>query len=122
MRKPTKAAAIAVMVAALGFGGAADAFAWQTHWKTSGKKQTSKAAHVSKGKHFLHVGVSGNGKTRFTAKLYKKVKGKDPLIQTVKGKDSGQDWMGKYKKLSAGTYYFTFSYPKKGKKAFGGVQ
>lgn len=121
-RRASKTAVVAAMVAALGIGGAADAFAWQTNWTTSGKKQTSKAAHVSKGKHFLHVGVSSNGKTGFTAKLYKKAKGKDPLVQTVHGKDNGQEWMGNYKKLSAGTYYFTFSYSKKGKKAFGGVQ
>ena len=110
------------MVVALGVGSAADAFAWQTKWTTSGKTQTSKVGHVSKGKHFLHVGITGNGKSTFSARLYKKAKGKDPLIQTLKGKDNGASWMANYQKLSAGTYYFTFNYPKKGKKAFGGVQ
>jgi hypothetical protein len=121
-RRASKAVGVAAMVVALGIGSTAEAFAWQTQWTTNGKKQTSKARHVSKGKHFLHAGVYGSGRTKFTAKLYKKVKGKDPLIQTVKGKDNGQDWFADFKKMSAGKYYFTFQYPKKGKKAFGGVQ
>ncbi|UFQ15561.1 MULTISPECIES: hypothetical protein [Streptomyces] len=96
---------------------------WHKKWTTNGKSsQHSKAYHVSKGKHFLHFGIKGNGRTKFTATLYKKVKGKDPVIQRLKNKPAKNvEWMADWKSMSAGEYYISWKYPKKGHKAFGGV-
>jgi hypothetical protein len=118
-----KAAGVGAMALALGLGSAGDALAWQTSFTSNGKaSQSSPVRSVKKGKHFLNVCIKGNGKTKFTAELYKQVKGKDPLIQKLSGKDSNVCWMAPFKQMSAGKYYFTVHYPKKGKKVSGGVQ
>ncbi|MCM2413300.1 hypothetical protein [Streptomyces sp. RKAG290] len=118
----SKVAGTTALAAAVTLGISGDAFAWQSTWKTTGKTQTTKAHSVKKGKHFLHFGIYGNGRTAFTAKAYKRAKGKDPLIQTIKGKDNGTSWMADWKKYGKGDYYVVFNYKAKNKKAFGGIQ
>ncbi|TGB09249.1 hypothetical protein [Streptomyces sp. MZ04] len=99
---------------------------WQDTWKTKGHKQVTAAHHVSKGKHFLHFGIKGNGRHKYTAKAYRVVGGKggsnDVLMQTVKDRDLNRSKMANWKKYPAGSYYIVFSYSVKGKKAFGGIQ
>ncbi|MFJ6751149.1 MULTISPECIES: hypothetical protein [unclassified Streptomyces] len=107
----------------IGLGGAGDALAWQHSYKTTGNKtQTTGAHHVKKGKRFLTVCIKGNGRTTFTATAYKKVKGKDPKVFSMRHKDKYVCWLTDFKKVSAGKYYVVLKYPKKGKKVDIGVR
>ncbi|MEU9441009.1 hypothetical protein AB0D42_08810 [Streptomyces sp. NPDC048304] len=122
-----KAAAAMTLAGALAVGAGAEAFAsgatWMGSWTTTGRSGQKTEAHsVSKGQHFLHFGIKGNGAHGFTATVYKEAPGKDPAIQTVKGKDKNVEYMAPWKSYSAGKYYIVFTYSVKGKKAFGGVQ
>ncbi|KOV63338.1 hypothetical protein ADK64_21695 [Streptomyces sp. MMG1121] len=116
------------LAGALAVGAGAEAFAssanWMGSWTTNGNGSGQKTGShsVSKGQHFLHFGVKGNGARSFTATVYKEAPGKDPAIQTVTGKDKNVEYMAPWKSYSAGKYYVVFTYSVKGKKAFGGVQ
>ncbi|MFE0187288.1 hypothetical protein [Streptomyces sp. NPDC059008] len=123
-----KSAGVLSVAAALSLGAATSSFAadrWQDSWTTNGGTQTTAAHHVSKGKHFLHMSIKGNGRHSFTAKAYKVVGGKgggnDKLIQTIKWKDNFTEYMADWKNYSEGSYYLVFSYGVKGKKAYGGI-
>jgi hypothetical protein len=125
-RRAAKALTALALAGSVAAFGATDAFAasnWQKDWTSNGAKvQYTPAYHVGKGKHFLHLSIKGNGKTTFTAELYKKVKGKDPKIQSFTHKDKYVEWYANWKQMSAGDYYIALKYPKKGKKVHGGVQ
>lgn len=127
MRGVSKAAGVAALVTALGLGAATNAFAWDSTWKTTGKKgQTTQTFKFKDSKkRFLHFGVTHNGKQKITAKAYKVVAGQgrknDKLMQTLKAKDNGQSWMAPFKTYGKGSYYIVFDYSVKNKKAFGGV-
>ncbi|UXY30826.1 hypothetical protein [Streptomyces sp. HUAS TT20] len=95
---------------------------WLDSWKSSGKKGQKSAAHpVKKGKHFFHFGIKGRGEG-WTAAVYKSVKGKDPKIQSLKGKANGTEYFADPKKYSAGNYYIVWNYAKKGKTVWGGIE
>jgi hypothetical protein len=130
-----KAAGALAVAALMGLGAAGQSAAasyggsWQGEWKTTGKTQVTGTHNMKAGKYFLHFGVYGNGRHKFTAKVYRIVGGKDgakhkndALVQTRTGDDRGVEWMASPKRYGKGGYYIVFSYGVKGKKAFGGVQ
>ncbi|CAD5968440.1 hypothetical protein ACWGH7_04390 [Streptomyces cyaneofuscatus] len=94
---------------------------WLDCWKTKKGTQKSAAHKVKKGKHFFHFGIKGNN-TRWTASVYKKVKGKDIKVHSLKGKANNTEAFTSDKKYSAGSYYIVWKYGKTGSRAFGGIE
>ncbi|MEU3206960.1 hypothetical protein ABZ702_24445 [Streptomyces cyaneofuscatus] len=84
---------------------------WLDCWKTKKGTQKSAAHKVKKGKHFFHFGIKGDN-TRWTASVYKKVKGKNNNTETFTSD----------KKYSAGSYYIVWKYGKTGSRAYGGIE
>jgi hypothetical protein len=128
MRGVTKAAAVATLVTTLGLGSATNALAANGTWTTTGKKtQTTSTLKLKKElkKGFLHFGIAGNGKHKWTATSYRivgKKGGKDDVkMQTVSDKDLNREKVAPFKKYPKGSYYIVFKYSVKGKKAFGGI-
>lgn len=94
---------------------------WLDCRKTKKGTQKSAAHKVEKGKHFFHFGIKGNN-TRWTASVYKKVKGKDIKVHSLKGKANNTETFTSDKKYSAGSYYIVWKYGKTGSRAFGGIE
>ncbi|GAB2910836.1 MULTISPECIES: hypothetical protein [Streptomyces] len=94
---------------------------WLDCWKTKKGTQKSAAHKVKKGKHFFHFGIKGNN-ARWTASVYKQVKGKDPKVQSLKGKANGTETFAVGKSYGAGSYYIVWKYGKTGSLAYGGIE
>ncbi|MFE0105447.1 hypothetical protein [Streptomyces sp. NPDC059009] len=129
MGRIAKSAGVGAAVAALTLSATSEALAaggrWDDTWTTKGRTQVTKAHHVSKGKHFLHFGVKGNGNRSFKAVAYrvvgKKGGGNDVAVQKVEWKDYGSERVADWKRYTAGKYYIKFKYSVKNKKAYGGI-
>lgn len=130
VRRIAISAGVVAAVAALALSTSGEALAannWKDTWKTKGTKTQTTAAHkVGKGKHFLHFGVQGKGKYKWTAKAYRVVGKKggkdDVLMQKLSYRDTSQEMRADYKHYPKGSYYIVFSYPVKGRTAWGGIE